>query len=223
MKIWVIIPAFNEEENLDQLLVAVKKKGVSVLAVDDGSIDNTYTVAKKWADVALHNVKNLGKGLSLRNAISHLMREEEFDYIIIMDGDGQHSPDDLDKFLEQAKKGETFVVGNRMDNPVGMPYIRILTNRFMSRMISKIAQQEIPDTQCGFRMIKKDVLEKIIIKTKKFEIESELLIKAARSGFQIKSIPIKSIYFKNLRSKIHPVVDTIRFIRFISKLKNEGK
>ncbi len=223
MKVWVIIPAYNEEEALAELLQQVKAKGFSVLAVDDGSIDNTYTVAKKWADVTLHNVKNLGKGRSLRNAISYLMKEEDFDYIIIMDGDGQHSPDDLDKFLSWAEKGEVFIVGNRMGNPVGMPYLRMLTNRFMSRMISKIAQQDIPDTQCGFRMIKKEVLEKVIIKTKKFEIESELLIKAARSGFAIKSIPIKSIYFKNLRSKIHPVVDTIRFIKFISRLKNEGK
>ena len=223
MKVWVIIPAFNEEEALATLLQDVKQKGLSVLAVDDGSIDNTYTVAKKWADVTLHNVKNLGKGRTLRNAISYLMKEEDFDYIVIMDGDGQHSPTDLDKFLEEAKKCETFIVGNRMDNPVGMPYIRILTNRFMSLMISKIAQQEIPDTQCGFRMIKKEVLEKIIIKTKKFEIESEILIKAARWGFKIKSIPIKSIYFKNLRSKIHPLVDTVRFIKFISRLKNEGK
>jgi len=223
MKIWVIIPAFNEEEALATLIKEVKKRGLSVLAVDDGSIDNTYTVAKKWADAALHNIKNLGKGRSLRNAISYLMQEEEFDYIVTMDGDGQHSPQDLDKFLEEAKKGEGFIVGNRMDNPVGMPYIRILTNRFMSRMISKIAQQEIPDTQCGFRMIKREILEKIIIKTKKFEIESEILIKAARSGFVIKSIPIKSIYFKNLRSKIHPFIDAIRFIKFITRLKNERK
>jgi glycosyltransferase involved in cell wall biosynthesis len=223
MKVWVIIPAYNEEEALATLLQEVKKKGLSVLAVDDGSTDNTYTVAKKWADVTLHNVKNLGKGRSLRNAISYLMKEEDFDYIIFMDGDGQHSPDDLDKFLRCAKKGQVFIVGNRMDNPTGMPYIRILTNRFMSRMISRIAQQGIPDTQCGFRMIKQEVLEKVIIKTKKFEIESELLIKAARSGFVIKSIPIKSIYFKNLRSKINPLVDTIRFVKFISRLKNERK
>ena len=219
MKIWVIIPAFNEEETLAGLVQKVKAKGLSVLAIDDGSIDNTYNVARKWADVALHNIKNLGKGISLRRGISYLMQEEEFDYVIIMDGDGQHSPSDLDKFLEEAGKGTPFVVGNRMDNPLGMPKTRICVNRIMSWMVSKIARQKIPDTQCGFRMIKREVLEKIIIKTKKFEIESETLIKAARSGFVIKSIPIKSIYFKNLRSKIHPFVDTLRFIRFMFRLK----
>jgi len=220
MKIWVVIPAYNEEKNLANILKKIKAKGLFVLAVDDGSIDNTYVVAKKWADVTLHNIKNLGKGISLRRAISYLFDENNFDYIITMDGDGQHDIADLDKFLAEARKGTPFVVGNRMDNPIGMPRTRIITNRFMSWLISCITKQHIPDTQCGFRMIKRDVLEKIVINTKKFEIESEILIKAARSGFPIVSIPIQSIYSKNLRSKIRPFADTIRFIKFIFSLNN---
>lgn len=220
MKIWVVIPAYNEEQNLAGLLQKIKTRGLSVLAVDDGSIDNTYVVAKKWADVVLHNIKNLGKGISLRKAISYLFEENHFDYIITMDGDGQHDVTDLDTFLAEAHKGTPFVVGNRMDNPIGMPHTRIITNRFMSWMISRIAKQHIPDTQCGFRMIKREVLEKIVISTKKYEIESEILIKAARGGFPIMSVPIKSIYSKNVRSKIRPVADTLRFIKFISRLNN---
>lgn len=221
MNIWVVVPAYNEEENLAELLQKIKAKGLSVLAIDDGSIDNTYIVAKKWADVVLHNIKNLGKGISLRRAISYLFEEDNFDYIITMDGDGQHDVADLDKFLAYAQKGKHFVVGNRMHNPIGMPYTRIITNRFMSWLISRLVRQYIPDTQCGFRMMSRDLLQKIVINTKKFEIESEILIKAARSGFPITSIPIKSIYFKNVRSKIRPFADTLRFIKFISCLNNE--
>jgi glycosyltransferase involved in cell wall biosynthesis len=220
VKIWVIIPAYNEEATLAALIKRVKAKGLSVLAVDDGSIDNTYLVARKWADIALHNIKNLGKGITLRKAISYLMQEQEFDYVIIMDGDGQHSPNDLDLFLEKAKAGFPFVVGNRMDNPVGMPMTRIYTNKFMSKLISKIARQVIPDSQCGYRLIKREVLEKIIINTKKYEIESEILIKAARNGYVIISVPIQSIYSKNLRSKINPFVDTLRFLKFISHVES---
>jgi len=220
VKIWVIVPAYNEEQSLAGLLQEVKKEGVSVLAIDDGSIDNTHIVAEKWADIALHNIKNLGKGISLRKAISHLLQETDFDYIITMDGDGQHSVDDLPKFLQAARDGAFFVVGNRMEDPKGMPKTRIVTNRFMSWLISKISQQSIPDSQCGYRLIKREILEKIIIKTKKYEIESEMLIKAARLNYNIQSIPIKSIYFKNLRSKINPFVDTVRFIRFLYRLHN---
>jgi len=92
----------------------------------------------------------------------------------------------------------------------------------MSFIISKIAKQRIPDTQCGFRIIKKSVLENINIAANKFEIESEIIIKAARKGFIIKSIPVESIYFSGHASNIHPFYDTLRFIRFITKLKNEG-
>jgi hypothetical protein len=140
-----------------------------------------------------------------------------------MDGDGQHSPLDLGKFLKEAEIGTPFAIGNRMHKHTGMPWERVFTNKFMSWLISKIVKQRISDSQCGFRLIKKDVLEKMIIKTKKFEIESEIIIKAARLGVAIKSIPIKSIYCKNLRSKIQPFIDTLRFVRFIFQLKDERK
>ncbi len=216
MKVWVIIPAYNEASRLDKLLDQLKEKKLPVLVVDDGSQDATYEVAKKKASLAVSHSKNLGKGLSLNKGISYLFTNEQFDYVIIMDADGQHSPQDLDRFLKEADTGADFVVGSRMENPSGMPLLRIFTNKLMSALISKITGQFIPDSQCGFRMIKREVLEKINIKAKKFEIESEILIKAARLGFKIKSIPIKSIYFDNPQSKIRPFRDTLRFVKFIS-------
>ncbi|MCF7908754.1 MAG: glycosyltransferase family 2 protein [Candidatus Omnitrophica bacterium] len=218
MKIWVVIPAYNEVLSLESLLNRLGDKNLSILVIDDGSIDATYKVAKAKADVAIKNEKNLGKGLALNKAISYLFDHQEFDYLIFMDADGQHSPEDIDKFFEEAEKGSSFVIGNRMVEPLGMPYNRVVTNKFMSWLISKIIGQQVPDSQCGFRMIKRQVLEKIAIKTKKFEIESEILIKAAKLGFDIKSMPIKTIYFKNPHSKIRPFRDAIRFITFIAKV-----
>jgi len=219
MKIWIIIPAYNERFSLAGILDELKSKNFSILVVDDGSIDNTFEVAKKKADFVIRNEKNLGKGMSLKKGIDYLLRETESDYIITMDADGQHSPLDLDKFLQRAESGSCFVVGNRMFNPIGMPKSRVITNKLMSWFISRIVRQKIPDTQCGFRLIKREVLEKVKIKTNNFESESEILIKAARSGFSIESISIRSIYFKSLHSRINPFVDTIRFIKFILRLK----
>jgi len=223
MKVWVVIPAYNEKEALGAILERLKEKKLSVLVVDDGSSDGTYEHAKSLSDITLRNEENLGKGRSLNRAISYLLGNVDFDYVITMDGDGQHSPLDIDTFLKEAEKGEAFVIGNRMANPVGMPLVRVLTNIFMSRTISRIAGQLIPDTQCGYRMMRKDVLEQVKIETKKFEIESEILIKAARQGFIIKCVPIESIYFKGAKSKIRPVADTLRFWKFLRKLKHEGK
>jgi glycosyltransferase involved in cell wall biosynthesis len=221
MWIWVIIPAYNEEGYLGQFLSEIKKKNLSLLVVDDGSIDNTYQVAKKYADVVIKNQTNFGKGLSLKSGIEYLIKNKYFDYLITMDADGQHSPGDLDNFIEEAKQGSLFVIGNRMGNPSNMPKTRIITNCFMSWLISKIAKQDISDSQCGYRLIKREVIEGLTIKTKKFEIESEMLINASKLGYPIKSIPIKSIYHKNVSSKIKPIADTFRFIKFILRLKNE--
>jgi glycosyltransferase involved in cell wall biosynthesis len=220
MNIWVIVPAYNEADDLGKFLVKVKKKNLSILVIDDGSADNTYQVAKRYSDIAIKNQKNFGKGLSLRKGIDYLINNKYFDYLITMDADGQHSPDDLDNFIDETKQGGLFVIGNRMENPEQMPKTRIITNHFMSWLISKIVKQDIPDTQCGYRLIKREVIENLTIKTKKFEIESEMLINASRLGYPIKSIPIKSIYNKNVSSKIKPISDTFRFIKFILRLKD---
>ncbi len=223
MRIWVIIPAYNESLSLKEVLSQLKLRGLSVLVVDDGSTDNTAAVAAQEADSVIKNERNLGKGMSLNRGITWLLENSDFDYIITMDGDGQHSPADIDKFISEAEKGTAIVVGNRMLNPSGMPRIRVITNCFMSWFLSRIAGQNIPDTQCGYRLIKGEVLRKIIIETSKFEIESEIIIKAARLGFRIKSIPIRSIYFGTQSSKIHPFIDTLRFIKFILRLKDEKR
>ncbi|MFA5271216.1 MAG: glycosyltransferase family 2 protein [Candidatus Omnitrophota bacterium] len=223
MKIWMVIPAYNEAQLLEKVLLEVKKNPVKILVIDDGSSDATYLVAGKVADIVIKNEENRGKGMSLRKAIDYLLEKENFDYIVTMDADGQHLASDIENFLKEAESKENFVVGNRMDNPLHMPKVRVLTNKFMSWFISRVAKQKIPDTQCGFRLISRNVLKTVQFKTKKFEVESEILIKAARAGFVIKSIPIQSIYSKNQKSRIHPFVDTIRFIRFILSLDNKKK
>jgi hypothetical protein len=84
----------------------------------------------------------------------------------------------------------------------------------MSWLISRLCQQDIPDTQCGFRLIKRPVLEKIELETSKYEIETEILIKAAQAGFKIESVPITTVY-RGEKSQINPLTDTLRFFKFL--------
>jgi hypothetical protein len=84
----------------------------------------------------------------------------------------------------------------------------------MSWLLSCIAKQKIPDTQCGFRLIKQEVLKRVPLVTSKYETESEILIRSSRLGFKIESVPIKTIYLGE-KSRINPFIDTLRFFRFL--------
>jgi glycosyltransferase involved in cell wall biosynthesis len=214
MKICVVIPAYNESANILSLIQDIKKYQLEILVIDDGSTDNTFSIAKDAGVQAMLNLNNQGKGASLIKGFRYAL-ENNFDAIITMDADGQHLAQDLPSFIEEANDANIHIVlGNRMFNVEKMPFLRVITNKFMSWLISIISKQEIPDTQCGFRLIKREVFKNVKLSTSKYETESELLIKASRLGFKIKSIPIRSIYGRG-KSQINPFIDTLRFLKFI--------
>lgn len=217
----VVIAAYNEEKTIGPIVHKIRTKGLDCVVIDDGSSDSTEQIAEREGAYVIVHSKNIGKGASLRDGFRYIL-DRNYDYAIAMDGDGQHNPDEIDVFLKAFEEGDSqFILGNRMWNPMGMPLIRRLTNKFMSFLISLITRQSLPDSQCGFRLIKSNVLKNISLTTNKYEIESEMLVKAARAGFKIKSIPIKSIY-KGQKSYIRPLADTFRFITFIIKTGLKG-
>jgi len=214
VKTCVVIPTYNESRTIGDLVNKIRQQNLEVLVVDDGSQDNTFQIAQDNGAKVLRNSSNMGKGVSLIKGFHYAMAND-FDAVITMDGDGQHRCEDIPYFIRLAKYSvSSMFIGNRMFQRQSMPAIRVLTNKFMSWLVSRVSGQEIPDTQCGFRLIKKDVLKKIRLQSSKFEIESELIIKAARSGFKIETVPIKTIY-NNEKSRINPLIDTLRFFHFI--------
>ncbi len=218
----VVLPAYNEAENIRDVIRAIKALKLDVLVVDDGSEDETYLVAAKEQAYLIRHPRRTGKGASLKDGIDYAIRNG-YNTIITMDADGQHDASDIPAFLNKVNEtGSSVVVGNRMDNPIGMPVIRILTNKFLSAIISGICKQKIPDTQCGYRLFKKEALDKLQIEAQKFEVDSEVLIKIAQRGEKIESVPIKSIYADEV-SKIRPIRDSFRFILFLFKIWFKGR
>ncbi len=217
MKICVIIPTYNEARAIANLVKEIKKQGIEAVVIDDGSYDNTAQVAEDNGATVLRNLDNEGKGASLIRGFQYAF-SKNFDAVITMDGDGQHLPSEIPYFIRLAEySNSSILIGNRMLKKQDMPLIRVFTNKFMSWFISSLAKQAIPDTQCGFRLIKKEVLNKITLRTSKYETESEIIIKAARLGLKVESVPIKTIY-KGEKSQINPFIDTLRFIKFIVKV-----
>jgi glycosyltransferase involved in cell wall biosynthesis len=217
MKTCVIIPAFCESRTIGHVLMEIRALCLDAVVIDDGSDDGTDKEARKNGALVIVNETNEGKGASLAKGFSHALYRG-YDAVITMDGDGQHLPEHIPDFIRMAEsKDYGILIGNRMGNSGDMPFVRFVTNRFMSWLISRIIHQNIPDSQCGFRLIKKEVLEKINLRTSKFDTESEMLFLASDLGFTIGSIPIKTVY-SGEKSKINPIIDTMRFLRLVLRL-----
>jgi glycosyltransferase involved in cell wall biosynthesis len=217
MKICAVIPALNEAVYISDIIKDIKAIGIDAVVIDDGSKDATSSIAGKAGAYLIRHPVRLGKGASIKDGLNYAIIKG-YDIVITMDADGQHQASDIPRFLDMAKSNSVHaIVGNRMSNPKNMPPIRILTNRLMSFIISAICRQNIPDTQCGFRLFKREAIVGLDINSRKFEIESELLIKLSRRGCRIRSLPIMSIYGDET-SQIRPFRDTMRFIRFLIRI-----
>jgi glycosyltransferase involved in cell wall biosynthesis len=213
-KVFVVIPTYNEVSSIGFIVRELRARGFRVVVVDDGSRDRTIIDANRFgAELVMHS-KNIGKGRCIKEGLKYSL-ENGCDIVITMDGDGQHDLAEIDKFIEQYKKtGADIVLGNRMHNPKEMPFIRRCTNIFMSFVISFILGERIEDSQCGYRLLSKRAIEKLSLRSTKYEVESEILLEAKRHNLGISSVEINSIY-QGENSQINPFFDTIRFIKFI--------
>ena len=216
LKTCIVLPAFNEESNIAAVLDKINAQAIDAVVIDDGSSDSTGDVAYRHGAFVITHKNRGGKGASLRDGFAYVAGKE-YDFVIALDSDGQHDPNEIPLFLRQAQiSNADIIVGNRLWRPTGMPIVRLFTNRFMSLVISALCGCWIPDSQCGFRLFRVKAISSIKIEGNKFEIDSEPLVKLARRGYAIESIPITSIYGKE-KSQINPLVDTMRFFRFVIK------
>ncbi len=187
--------------------------------LDDGSTDRTSEEARKAGAEVIRHEQNQGKGAAIKTGLRELAARG-FQYVL---HPGRRraasSRRRYRRFIEEANRtGAPFVVGTRMSDTRKMPWVRKMTNRFMSAQISRLCGQPVPDSQCGFRMMHRDVIPHLFCDSNNYEYETEMLLIASREGFRIASVPVSTIYGEE-KSKIHPVRDTIRFFQLISRYK----
>lgn len=209
----VIIPAFNEEKRLYPLIKSIVKMGHLCMVIDDGSKDNTASVAKKAGALVFSNKKNQGKGAAISRGLKKA-RKIPFDFLILMDGDGQHRPKEITNFTKNISPTTDLLVGNRMIRPKNMPPIRFITNKICSYLTSILCRRYIPDSQCGFRLLTRNFALELKLEKKRFQVETEILYLASKTGKKIDFIPISCHYDKRRESKIHPLLDVIRFLAY---------
>ncbi len=216
-----LIPSYFEESKISDVVRRVRVQLDTVLVVDDGSTDATSSLARKaGADVIRHEI-NQGKGAAIKTGLKALI-DRPFIYVMILDGDGQHLPEEIERFIIEANRNESgLILGTRMSDLEKMPFVRKLTNLTMSWCISRLCGQPIADTQCGFRMIHRDLAPHLHCESNAYDYETEMLFIAAHKGFRISSVPVSTVYGDE-KSKIRPVRDTIRFLRLLARRRRES-
>jgi glycosyltransferase involved in cell wall biosynthesis len=217
-----VIPAYQDEKHIGDIVRRTCERLEHVLVIDDGSSDQTAQRAREGgAEVIIHD-QNRGKGEAIKTGLGYWLNRE-VTWVSLLDSDGQHLPEEIDRFIAAAASATrpTFFVGTRMNNLAGMPFIRRVVNRYMSRGISRLCGQKIPDTQCGFRMLDRQLIPELLGGGDRFDYETEVLIIASCKGYRIESVPITTVYTDQV-SKIRPVRDTVRFFKLMWRYRKNS-
>jgi len=212
MKTCADIPAFNNETTISKVVAKTRCEIDHVVAVDDSSTDETARLAEDAGAHVIRVSKNRGKGNALRIGFLYALKKD-FDAIITLDADLQHDPSEIPKFIRHhAINRSKIVIGARLHGRGKMPCVCYANNIIGTYTFSWLIGQPVDDSQCGFRLYDREVLENIKILNDGFEAEADILLRAGKRGHKIGFVPIKTIYFSNHshRSYYRPVKDTFR-------------
>lgn len=215
-KIAVVIPAFNAANSIDRLIYQVSliipKKDMVV--VDDGSTDSTRSLVEATGVTCLCHGRNQGKGAALNTGFDWCLHRG-YEGVITMDSDGQHQYAEIPRLIAAfVEHGFDLVVGSRAFSWRNMPLTRIITNTVSSKFISWLSHNRMLDSQSGFRLVTSRVLRTLTLESRRYDIESEMLIKATHHNFSIGWVPITTVY-NGSRSYFHPWSDTCTVIKGI--------
>ena len=215
----VLIPAYNEAATIRDLVERALKIVPNVVVVDDGSRDETASRVQGLPVTLLRNDRNLGKAASLWKGFDHALSQGA-QFIVTLDGDGQHSPEDIGRLLDTAQQfPDSIVIGARLHDKENFPARRYYANQFARFWISWAAGYPIADTQSGFRVYPATLLQRLTrrdVSWNGFVFESEILIAAGRLGVQSIAVSIPGIYPKQARaSHFRPVRDIARIVLMV--------
>lgn len=208
----VIIPCHNEADSIAGVVRRIRVWLPRVLVVDDGSSDATGDQARSAGAGVLRQPVRSGKGAALAAGWT-AAAAAGWEWVLLMDGDGQHLPEESAALLAAAVPSRPLIIGNRLLHPQAMPPLRRAINRWMSRQLSRLAGVALPDSQCGYRLAHLPTLLSLELATRHFEIESEMCVAFARAGLDITFVPVTASYGPE-RSKICPLVDAWRWTRW---------
>lgn len=221
MRVFAVIPARNEARTIHAVASAAVAQVDRVIVIDDGSEDQTVAALDGLALGLIRRPTPGGKAAALAAGFEHALARDA-DLIVTLDGDGQHDPADIARLVDAALTfPEHLVLGARLRNRGGQPRIRRFANRFADFWVSWASGQRVPDSQTGFRIYPRRLLETVRPSTRRrhgFVFETAMLVDGARAGFPCVAVPIDSVYHDDARpSFFRPGKDVWEITRFISR------
>jgi len=222
-----VIPAYNEQATIREVVQRTLRHVAHVIVVDDGSRDGTSSALDGLPVTILRNEQNCGKAHSLIRGMDEAFRRGA-DAVVTLDGDGQHPPEEIPRLLAaQRAEPRAIAIGSRLHEARNIPVERYVANCVANFWIAWAAGQPIEDSQSGFRVYPAAAWHEVLPRCSYrlgFVFESEVLIEAGRAEFRLVAIPIPAIYpARARRSHFHPVLDIARIVRMVSwKLISRG-
>lgn len=213
-----VIPAYNAGSTVRAVIAGLRVAlpNAAIVGIDDGSTDDTGRVLRQDCDRSASFVENRGKGAALRAGFQHA-RDMGATELLVIDADGQHDPACAPSLIGALVTSD-IAVGTRSRAGSAMPLHRRLSNALSSAAISAVAGSTLLDTQCGYRAIRREVIDAIDAVGDRYEFETDFIIRAARSGFRIVAVPVPTIYVprgEGGRSHFRECRDTARVVATI--------
>jgi len=201
MKIFIVIPLFNEEKHIAGVLREVLAYKLPVVVIDDGSRDRSKFKVQglrlKGATLLEHGV-NLGKGAAMKTGADYAFSHGA-NAIIFMDSDGQHEAEDLPKFIKTLESGDSDVVFGTRNYNYGVPLIRYLGNKFASVVMASFFGVYVSDVICGFKGMTREAYRKLKWESSGYGVEAEIVARLGKQKLSFCEVPVETIYHDKVK------------------------
>lgn len=210
------IPCYNEAVTIGSVVLQTRKYVDEVLVIDDGSTDDTRSIALEAGAKVITHAVNSGKGSAVRTALKYA-QDGTFDFIVLLDGDGQHDPREIPALMKPVQEGTAdLVIGSRfLSNRNRIPKYRRLGQKVLTAMTNIASKNATTDSQSGFRVLNRAAIEHFTLDSKDYNVESDMITTLSAQGIAITEVPISVTYDVPNKHKKNPITHGFGVLRSI--------